>query len=68
MVLFKIAPKFIKILFLVPSLRPDVVTATEQRLTNTAAHRIAVRLPRDLEVDQKRISLFWNKEIIVVVS
>lgn len=33
------------------------MTAMEQRLTNAAAHRLAVRIDRDLEVDQKMIFL-----------
>lgn len=66
--MFKIAPENSQDLFLVSYLRLTWVTATEQRLTNTAAHRLAVHLDRDLEVDQKMISLFRNKKIILVSS
>lgn len=60
--------KLLKIFFLVPSLRLIGVTVTEQLLTNIAAHKLAVHVERDLEVAQKMISKFGNKEIILVSS
>ena len=64
----KVAVEFVEILCLVLLLRLVAATATEQRVTNAAAHRRAVHAERDLGFDQMMISLFWNKEIIVVLS
>ena len=66
--LFKIALQFRKIFCRVPFLGRVEVTAAEQRVANNAAHRGAVHMECDHNIDQTMISVFGNTEILFVSS